>query len=125
VVRSEHRSEYRDDRVERRVGKRQRLGVTFEQLDVEPFDGGALAAALEERGDVVDPDRGGAEPGRGDRGIAAAGGDVQHTRAGVQVGCVDEVLGDEHDPRGDGVEVAARPRLLLALLDRGEVGRGG
>jgi hypothetical protein len=42
----------------------------------------------------------------------------------VQVGRVGQVLGDEHDPRRDGVEVSARPRLLLALLDRIEVGRG-
>jgi hypothetical protein len=40
----------------------------------------------------------------------------------VEVGRVAEVLRHEHDPGGDDGEVAARPRLLLALLDGGEIG---
>ena len=115
VVGREHRAEDGRDGVERRVGERQRLGVALEQLDVEALGGGALAAALEQRRHVVDADRGAAVPGGGDGGVAAAGGDVEHAPAGVQVGGVAEVLGDEHDAGGDDGEVAARPGLLLAL----------
>ena len=80
---------------------------------------------LEQRRHVVDADRGGAVPRRCDRGVAAAGGDVEHAPAGLQVGGVAEVLGDEHDAGGDDGEVAARPGRLLALLDGAEVGLGG
>ena len=56
------------------------------------------AAALEERGDVVDADGGAAVPRGRDRRVAAAGGDVEHAPAGLEVGRVAEVLGHEHDP---------------------------
>ncbi len=92
-----------------------------EQLHVEALGRGAPAAALEQRGHVVDADGGAAEPRRCDRRVAAAGGDVEDAPAGVEVGGVAEPLGDEDDPgRHDG-EVAARPGLLLALLDGAEV----
>ena len=114
VVGGEHRAEDGRDRVEGRVGERQRLGVSLEELDVEPFRGRALAAALEQRRHVVDADHVGAEARGGDRGVAAAGGDVEHAPAGVQVGGVDELLGDEHDLRRDDGEVAARPAPAAA-----------
>ena len=124
VVGGEHRAEDRRDGVEGGVRERQRLGVALEQLDVEALGGRALAAALEQGRDVVDADGRAAEPGRRDRGVAAAGGDVEHAPAGVQVGGVAQLLGDENDPGGDLVEIAARPGLLLALLDGAEVGCG-
>ncbi len=122
VVGREHRAEDRRDGVEGAVGERQRLGVALDELDVEALGGGAPAAALEQGRHVVDADGVAAEPRRGDRGVAAAGGDVEHAPAGVQVGGVAELLGDEHDPGGDDGEVAARPGLLLAPLDVVEVG---
>ena len=125
VVGREHRAEDGRDGVEGGVRERQRLGVALEELDVEALGGRALAAALEEGRHVVDADRRAAVPGRGDGGVAAAGRDVEHAPAGAQVGGVAEVLGDEHDPGGDDGEVAARPGLLLALLDGAEVGSGG
>ena len=107
-----------------RVRERQRLGVALEQLDLETFGGCPLAAPLEQRRHVVDADGGAAEPRGRDGGVAAAGGDVEDAPARVEVGRIAEVLGDEHDQGGDGVEVAARPGLLLTLLDRAEVGLG-
>ena len=85
---------------------------------------GATPAAVEESGDVVDADHLAAVPCRCDRGVAAAGGDVEHAPTRMQVGGVAEVLGHEHDSRGDDGEVAARPGCLLALLDRCQVGSG-
>ena len=90
-----------------------------------PSASAAASAALEERRDVVDADRGAAVPRCGDRGVAAAGGDVEHAPAGLEVGGVAEVLGHEHDPGGHDGEVAARPGRLLPLLDRVEVRSGG
>ena len=91
------------------------------KLDVEPLGGRADAAPLEQRRDVVDADGGTAEAGGGDRGVPAAGGDVEHAPAGVKVGAVDEALRDRGRCGGDDGEVAARPGLLLTGLDRGEV----
>ena len=101
---------------ERRVRERQGFGVAFEQLDGEALGLRPEAAALEQRRDVVDADGRAAVAGRGDRGVAAAGGDVEDAPAGLEVGGVAEVLGDEHDPGGDDGEVAARPGRLLARL---------
>jgi hypothetical protein len=125
VVGREHRAEDGDDRVEGVVGEGQRLGVALHELDREAFGLGAPAARLEQVRDVVDADRDAAVARRRDRGVAAAGGDVEHAPAGMEVGRVAEVLGHEHDSGGDDGEVAARPRLLLALLDGGEVGQIG
>ena len=88
----------------------------------EALRGGPQAAGLEQGRHVVDADGRAAEPCSGDGGVAAAGGDVEDAPAGVQVGGVAELLGHEHDPGGHDGEVAARPGLLLALLDGAEVG---
>ena len=125
VVGGEHGAEHGRDGVEGAVRERERLRVPFQQLDRQALGVRAAAAVLEECRDVVDPHGRAAVPRRGDRGVAAAGRDVEHTPAGLEVGGVAEVLGHEHDPRGDDGEVAARPGCLLPLLDRLEVGSGG
>ena len=125
VVGREHGAEDGRDGVEGAVRERQRLRVALQQLDRKPLGLGAAAAALEERRDVVDADGGAAVARRGDGGVAAAGGDVEHAPACLEVGGVAEVLGHEHDPGGHDGEVAARPGRLLPLLDRVEVGSGG
>jgi hypothetical protein len=82
----------------------------------------AIEAESQEAVDVIDPDCLAAEPRGGDRGISGAGRDVEDAPAGMQVGGVHEVLGDEDDAGADHGVVAARPRLLLARLDGGEIG---
>ena len=119
----EHRAEDRRDCVERLVGERQRFGVALDQLDRESLRGRTHATTLEQLRHVVDADDGTAESGRGDSGVAAAGGNVKHSPPGVQIRGVSELFRDRHDPRRNDGEVAARPRLLLALLDGLEVGR--
>jgi hypothetical protein len=121
VVRREHRPEHRRDGVEGVVRERERLGVSLHELDGEAFGLGSHACALEERGHVVDADDVAAEPRGPDRRVAAAGRDVEHAPARVKVGVVDEPLRDERHPGRDHGEVAARPRLLLLLLDGREV----
>jgi hypothetical protein len=95
VVGREHRAEDGRDGVERVVREGKRLCVPLQQLDREPFSLRAPAAGLQQRGDVVDADSGAAVARRGDRGIAAASGDVEDAPARVQVGGVAEVLRDE------------------------------
>ncbi len=121
VIGREHRAEDGGDGIEGRVRERQCLGVALDELDLEPLGGRPLAALLEQGRHVVDADGRAAEPGGRDRRVAAAGGDVEDAPAGVQVGGVAELLGDDLDLRRDDGEVAARPGLLLPLLDRPEV----
>ena len=121
VIGREHRAEDGGDGIEGRVRERQCLGVALDELDLEPLGGGPQAALLEQGRHVVDADGRAAEPGGRDRRVAAAGGDVEDAPAGVQVGGVAELLGDDLDLRRDDGEIAARPGLLLPLLDRLEV----
>ncbi len=89
----------------------------WQEVDADPLGRGALAAALEERGHVVDAGHVAAEAGGGDRRVAAPAGHVEHGRAGVQVRRVAQALGDGDDQGRDLGEVAARPGRLLAGLD--------
>ena len=107
----------------RRVRQRDVLGVALDQVDVEALGLDAAPAAVEQRRHVVDADDVAAVAGRGDGRVAAAAGDVEHAPAGLRVDGVDERVGDGLDQRRDGVEVAARPHRLLALLDLAQVGR--
>ena len=124
MVRGEHRAEDRQGRVEARVREGNRLGVALEQGDAQALGLDAAAAAREQGRDVVDPDRVRAAAGGGDRRVAAAARDIEDAPAGLQVGRVAERVCDGLDQGRDGVEVAARPHLLLALLDLLEVGAG-
>jgi hypothetical protein len=71
--------------------------------------------ALEERGHVVDAGDDAAEPGGGERRIAAPTRHVEHGESCAQVGCVDQALGDVDDQSCDLGEVAAYPGLLAAF----------
>jgi hypothetical protein len=86
-VRREHAAEGREHGVEDAVVEGQRLGVRLEEGDAaQALRGCALAAALEELGNVVG--RGDVAPAarRGERGVAVAGGDIEDALAGAQVG---------------------------------------
>ena len=108
--------------VERFVGERDLLGVAVAEIDVDPLGRGTLTAPLEERGHVVDPGHDAAEAGGGDRGVAAPAGNVEHARAGVQVGRVSKAFGDRHDRRRDLQRSRRSPRspagVPSRLLDR-------
>ena len=125
VVRGEHDPVDREHGVEGGVGEGEVLRVALDELDVEVLGRGADPTALEQRRDVVDADDLAAPPGGRDRGVAAAGGDVEHAPAGLEVRGLAQVLGLEDDPRGDDGEIAARPGALLPALHRGEVGQRG
>ncbi len=62
---------------------------------------------------------------RGQRGVAVAGGDVEHEFVGAHVGRFGEHFADNLQRRADDGVVAAGPGGLLALLDRGIVRRRG
>ena len=121
VVGREHRPENRHDRVERVIRERERLGVAFDELDREAFGLGTHARSVEQRRNVVDADNVAADPRGRDRPVAGPRRDVEHAPAGLEVGGVDETLRDERHPGPDHGEVAARPGLLLLLLDRREI----
>ena len=124
VVGREHDADHGDDGVKGRVLERQRFGVALDEAHRQLLGGGALAPALQQRRDVVERHDVAEHARRGQRGVAAASGDVEHARSGAQVGGVAEVLGDDRDERADGGVVAAGPGRLLLALDGFQVGGG-
>ena len=90
----------------------------------KPLGLGALAAALEQRADIVGRHHVG-EAARGGEGrIAVAGGDVEHALAAAEIDRFAQRLADDLQRRADDGVVARGPGALLAALDGGEVGLG-
>ena len=108
--------------IETAVGKRQRLGIGFLEFDGQPFSGGALPGAIEQRADVVGRGDIGPVPGRRQRSVAIARGDIEHALAGPHVDGFAQALADELQRGADDAVVAGGPGGLLALLDGGKVG---
>ena len=107
------------------LGERQRLGVGLLELDRQSLGLGAHAAALQQRRDVVG--RGHVAPAArgGERGVAVAGGDVEHGLAGTQIERLAQILADDLQGGADNGVVAGRPGGLLAGLQGGEIGSRG
>ena len=107
------------------IGERQRLGVGLLEFDRQPSASARARAALEQRRHVVG--RGDVAPAArgGERGVAVAGGDVEHGLAGTQVERLAKRLADDLQRGADDGVVAGRPGGLLAGLQRGEIGRRG
>jgi hypothetical protein len=123
LVRREHGPEDRAHDVEVGVGDGQPLGVAFDEGHFDALGHGPPAGPLEQRGDVVDADDRAAASGRGQRGVAAPGRDIEDPLGGMDVERLDEELRHDQDLGPGHVVVAARPGGLLALFDRSEVGR--
>ena len=104
-------------------GERQRLGVGFAELDRQPLRSGARTPLFQQRGHIV----GGGDlrkaACRGERGVAVAGSDIDNPFVGADVGGLGERFADDLERDADDGKIAARPSRLLALLDRGEIGR--
>ena len=56
------------------------------------------------------------------RGVAIAGGYIDHALIGAQIDCFAEALTDELQCDADHGIIARGPRGLLTLLDRREIG---
>ena len=123
LVRREHRTVDREDRVELPVGEGNRLGVALTQVDGDALGLGAPASAFEEVRHVVDADDLAPAAGGRESGVPAAARDVEHAPARLEVGGLADLIGHRLDHEGHGMEVAAGPHLLLAALDGGQVGR--
>ncbi|MGX1105639.1 hypothetical protein AB7M47_004022 [Bradyrhizobium elkanii] len=121
LIGGEHDTEGRQHDVEADVGKRQLLRVCFLERDGQTLRGRPLAAALEQRRDVVGRDHVGKAPCRGQRRIAVAGGDVEHHLIAAQVDRLAEHLADDLERGADDRVVARTPGGLLARLDGGEI----
>src|SRR4029079_5442315 len=96
----------------------------FDELGVQALGVAPAAGAIEQRGDVVDPDDLTAATGGREGRVAAAGRDIEDVLGGVDVERLDQQLGHDLDLRADHVVVAARPGRLLAALDGDEVRSG-
>ena len=123
LVRREHRPEDRAHDVEVPSSNGSASASPSQELGDEALGVGPPAGAVEERRDVVDADDLAAAAGGGERGVAAAGRDVEDALGRVDVERLDEQLGDDQDLGPDHVVVAARPGRLLAALDGARSGR--
>ena len=122
LIGGEHHAERRNDGIEARGRKRQRLGVGFAEVDGEPLGRGPLLAAREQRRHVVGRRDVAEAARRGQRDVAVAGCDVEHLAAGAQVECFAQLLADDLQRGADHRVVARRPGGLLAGLEPAEIG---
>ncbi len=86
LIGRKHHAKRRQRSVERVGRERQLLGVTLQKVDRQPFRGRALAATLQKRRHVVQPDHATEAVRRRQRGVAVAARDIEHFRAGVELG---------------------------------------
>ena len=124
LVGREHDAERRQRDIKAPVGEWQGLGVSLLEGDGQTLGGGAFPAAVEQGADVVGRRDLSKMPGRGKRGVAVAGGHVEHTLSGAEVNRFADAFADDLQRRADDGVVAGGPGGLLTSLDRRVVGRG-
>ena len=124
VVGREHDAERGQHDVEAGIGEGQCLCIGELEVHRQPFGLGARAAFLEQALHVIGRGHLRMAAGCGERGVAVAGGDVEHGLAGTHVCGLGKRLADDLQCGPDDGVIATRPGGLLALLDGGEV-RGG
>ena len=95
LVRREHDAKGRDHRIEAAVGERQRLGVGFPELDVQPLGHGAFAAAFEQRRYVIGRGHLAPPARRRQCRVAVAGRDIEHLAAGTQLHRLAQLFADD------------------------------
>ena len=123
LVGREHHAEGRDDDVEARVRERQRFGVGLAECRCSSRSAlGAFARAVEQRRHIVGGDHLAPAARGGERGVAVAGGDVEHLLSRADVERLAQLLADDLQGGADDGIVAGRPGALLAGLERREIG---
>ena len=101
MVGCEHHAERRQDCVEATVLEWQVLSVGEREGDIKAFGSSSLRAVGEEALDVVGRGDVGAAPGRRERRVAIAGGDVEDLLVPVDVARFCQVLTDDLQGRAD------------------------
>ena len=125
VIRREHRAEGRERDVEATVVERQRPPRRPSRNSTSQAFGQRARAAPFRAAPARSRSKSLGEPARGgERGVAVAGGDVEHAFAGAHVGRFGERFADDLQRHADDGEVAAGPRACWLLFDGGEVRRG-
>ena len=102
--------------------KGQRLGVAFQETDLQPILSRSRASLLDQIGGDINSAHRTPMPGRDDCQIPRAARDVQHPRARAQRLSRHETLRKVFNAVGDLPEVARLPSRLLPGLDRREIG---
>src|SRR5262249_29921028 len=110
---------------EARIGKRQIFRIRLAELDRKAFGLRPLAAALEQRADIVGRHHIGEAARRRERRIAVAGRDVEDALVAPEVDGLAKRLADDLQRSADHGIVAGGPGGLLLGLDGGKVRRGG
>ncbi len=121
LIGREHDTERGQHGVEPGIGERQCLGVGRLECHLQAVGTRAFGATLEQAGDVVGRRHPAAAAGSGQRGVAVAGGHVEHLLVAAQVAGLGEQFAHQLQRRADDGVVAARPGCLLTGLEGGEV----
>ena len=93
------------------------------KVDGQALGDGAFLAAFEQGGDVVGRGHHRKAARRRKRGVAVAGGDIEHAFAGAQIDRLAELFADDLQRGADRGVVAGGPGFLLGAFDGGVVGR--
>jgi hypothetical protein len=125
LVGREHDAEGRQHDVEAAVRERKALRVGLPEGDRQAVGLRTLAAALEQRADVVRGHDVGEATGGGERRVAVSSGDVEDALVAADVDGLAQHLADDLQGGADDGVVAGGPGGLLASLDRGEIDGGG
>ena len=125
MIWSEHHAEGRKHGVIAAVVERQVFGVGDMEVHLQALGGGTSATFFQQLRHVVCRRDFGKTAGSGERGIAVAGIDIEHTLTGADIGGLGQGFTDELKRHADDGKVAAGPGRLLTLLDSRVVGFGG
>ena len=100
------------------IVERQVLGVRLNPLELHPGGLGPASAGVEHLGRQIARRDARSGLGCGDRGVARAGGDVEHSHPGTNAARLDEPWPERQKKRLDhGRVVARRPHLAVARLE--------
>jgi hypothetical protein len=105
LIRREHRPERGEHHIEHFVLERQRLRIGHRRCQAEPLALGACLGDLQKGLDEVAGGHASAATRGGDRGVAAARRNVEHTLTCVHVDRAAQQLADEHQPGADSRKV--------------------
>src|SRR5689334_17783565 len=121
LIRREHHAKGRDDGIKAGVLEWELFGVSFPELNWKAFCIAARTSSLEQCRHIIRGSNLAPAPGRGERDVTIAGGDVEYLLSSPQIHRLAQALADNLKRRTyDGV-VARCPDQLLFFLYWGEI----
>src|SRR5262245_4953997 len=121
LIGRKHHAKRGQDHIERPVREGQVFGIALAERHGEALGGRPFSRALQKGWDIVDAGDVAPVTGGRERGVATAGGHVEHPLAGAEINGVTEQFTHQQHIVADHGVVTGRPCLLLARFDRGKI----